>query len=186
MIYEALSINDLNEAGRLYGQYLNGGDAVCGWVRGWFESPRFTGVKCVADGAIAGIISAKAGVEFTCGHEDIVGFVKERWAGYDLFTLDMNIVLPEFRSKGVGTNLALKLRGNLRGFGCERLVVEDWIPKKQARRLNLGVYEYLGPHVDVGEYPDFYRDLGKFGMTCPECGSAGCVCGAVVSVIDIT
>jgi len=184
MIYDALSIDDLDEVSGLYRRYLNGGDTVREMLRGWFEAPRFTGVKCLDGGAIVGATSAKAGVEFTCGHEDIARLVKERWAGYDIFTWDLMIVLPEFRGHRIATNLVLKLRENLKKLGCERLIAEGWVIKAQARCLNFNVYKYMGPQTDVGEYPDFYRDIGKFGMTCPVCGNAECVCGAVVSVID--
>jgi len=182
--YSDLEQSDLDEIAGLYELYLNSGTGVKGWLKEGLSSPGYCGVKCTNGGRIVGVISARPGIDFTCRHEDIIRHISRQWSGYKLYTGDMMVVLPEYRGHGIARELTERLRKMLVGCGSQGIVVEAW---RRARKHDMpagGILKYFGQQTIVGIFEDFYKDLGKYGMTCPDCGSS-CRCGAKVIVIEM-
>ena len=179
--YVEINRDDLDELSELYEVYLNSGGRVKGWLQEGLNDSRYCGIKCLDDGKIVGAISARPNVEFTCGHEEIVNEINDRWKGLDLFTADMLTVLPAYRESGVGRELTIKHRDQIIKNGGHGIVVELW-HKNNDERPGSGLLKYLGNGELLGVYDDFYKDLDKYGLSCPDCGLP-CSCGADVYVI---
>lgn len=185
LIYDKLSLDDLDNMSELYELYLNSGPSISGWLREGLTESGYVGLKCLDGERMVGVISARPGVEFTCGHEDISSLIKQRWAGYQLYTGDMMAVLPAYRNQGIARELARGFKDELIRNGCERLVLEEWHRSLTDDIPASGVHKYFGKYELVGKYNDFYRDIGKYGLACPECGGSSCRCGAYICVITL-
>ena len=183
--YSDLSIDDLENMRNLYETFLNSGSGIEEWLREGLANPRYAGIKCMDGDKMVGVFSGRPGIEFTYGHEDLTELIREKWKGYEIFTGDMLVVLPEYRGHGIARRLTTGMKKSLREKGCQRMVAEAWYKPVANDIPASNVMKYLGPHEVVGEYMDFYRDIDKLGMTCPECGPGSCRCGAVVCVIEI-
>ncbi|MDR1299177.1 MAG: hypothetical protein LBJ84_02860 [Oscillospiraceae bacterium] len=162
------------------------------WLNDGLRAQGYCGMKCIEGGEIIGIVSARPGVEFTCGHQELVREIERRWKGAVLYTADMGLVLPPHRRRGIARTLLCLVRDKLISMRCSHLVTEHWLRGAQdcgvehSPQMLPVVRECLGELHIVGEFPDFYRELGKYGMVCPYCGGSRCVCGAMVGVSDIT
>ena len=181
--YLDLQSGDIDEMSELYEKYLNAGENIKAWISEGMNGPGYCGVKCVDGNKMIGVFSARPAVEFTCGHEDIVDLICERWRGLLLYTGDMLVVAPEYRRQGVARELTERLHRSLVQKGCQCFVAEEWHRFVEKDVPADDVLKYLGRKVIVGRYDDFYKNLGMHGLTCPECGTS-CCCGAIVSVFE--
>ena len=184
MIYSAVTIDDLSQMLELYTTYLNEGESVEEYLREGLSNKRYCGMKCMDGNRLAGVFTARPGVEFTFNHEDIVQEICDAYPTADLFTADMLVVLPAYRGKGVARVLADGLREDLSRKGCDYLVIEEWHRHAEDDVPVSGVLKYIGDYVTHGVYQDFYRGCEEYGYTCPECG-VPCQCGALVCVVTI-
>ena len=182
--YSEVDQRDFEQMLVLYERFLNAGASIAPYLMEGLSSPDYAGVKCEDGGRLIGVFSARSGVEFTCGHEDLVEAIRQKWSGYRLYTADMLAVLPEYRGRGIARRLAEGLRTSLKTHGCEKLVIEEWHRSIEGDVPVSGVLKYIGPYTTLGAYPDFYRDCAHYGVICPECG-ADCRCGALVCVLEI-
>lgn len=184
--YSEIDASDGERMTLLYKTYLNDGETVQDWFEAGLSQGDYAGAKCMDAERAVGVFSARPGIEFTCGHEDIVRQLEETYRGEKIFTADMLAVLPEYRGHGVARQLAWGLRDSLKKHGCEKLIVEAWERSIKHDTPVGGVVKYLSPHIKVfGEYLDFYQNLAQYSLTCPECGGSDCKCGALVLVLDI-
>ncbi len=184
LLYSEVNESDFEQMLILYERFLNAGENIAPYLREGISDSSYAGVKCMDGERMIGVFSARPGVDFTCGHEDIAEKIRRRWRSYRLFTADMLAVLPEYRGLGVARRLAEGLRASLKARGCERLVIEEWRRSIEGDVPVSGVLKYIGPHTTLGVYPDFYRDSAEYGVTCPECGPH-CRCGALVCILEI-
>ena len=182
--YSGLTIDDLDGMSHLYETYLNAGAIIRGWLREGLSKPDYAGVKCTDGDMLVGVFSGRPGVEFTCGHHDIVSQIIDQWGEHTLYTTDMVIVHPDYRGQGIARELAARFSRDLAAKGCRYLIIEEWHRKIENDVPVSGVLKYMGKYEIFGEYSDFYRELERYDMTCPECGTT-CRCGAVVCVIDV-
>ena len=182
--YGSLELCDLDEINNLYERYLNSGKCIKGWLREGLQTPGYCGVKCTDGDKIVGAFSARPAIEFTCGHEELVRRISEQWSGHRIYTVDMLAVLPEYRGQGVARELAKRLREKMLQNGCQEFVVEAWRRSKENDTPMSGVLKYFGRQMVVGVYDDFYKDIRKYGIVCPECGEI-CRCGAEVTVVEL-
>jgi GNAT superfamily N-acetyltransferase len=182
---------DADSVSRLYEEYLNGGGDIAQWLDSGLRMPGYCGVKCVEGGQLVGIVSARPGVEFTCGHHGLVREIEARWSGHKLYTADMGLVVPSHRGRGIAKTLMGLARDALLELGCSHIVAELWLrgapggSREHSSPILPIVRECWGELIEVGEFPDFYRELKEYGMTCPYCGAGDCVCGAAVYVAEL-
>jgi GNAT superfamily N-acetyltransferase len=190
--YEETTPEDAEALSRLYGRYLNGADALEAWIRESLRSDGFCGRKCLEGKKIVGAVTAKRGVEFTCGHYELAREIEQRWSGHTLYTADMGVVLPSYRGRGIAKTLLRLVRDELLARGCMHIVTELWLrgdvdfADEHRSQILAPVCKYWGELYTIGEFPDFYHELGRYGMTCPYCGGGKCVCGALVGVVDLS
>lgn len=184
--YEKPNLSDLDAITALYCRFLNSGAAVRDYIREGLENPAFVGVKCVdtEKNLLVGIVSMRPGIEFTCGHEELVKEIRDRWGTEGVYTGDMLVVLPEYMGQGIGRKLSVLADEELKRRGVRYLVKEEW---RRATEADVPAYKamsHFGNRVVVSDDPHFYKDLPKYGLTCPKCG-ANCTCGAIVSVVEL-
>ncbi len=167
----------------LYEQYLNGGSSVSDYIKDGFELGNIIGVKCVYEDKIVGVFTARPGIQFTCGHEDLVLRIAELFKE-NIVSGDMIVVLPEFRGKGIAREMTAQLLKMLLDRGYKYFVAEMWNHADDHDMPAFGSVKRLGSVVFEEAHELFYADLYKQGLTCPECGIY-CKCSALVSVIKL-
>ena len=110
--------------------------------------------------------------------------ILERWKGKRFYTGEMVTVLPAYRGQGVARTMTLQWAQAMRESGGEYLMLELW-DKKDGDVPASGMIKYIGTLEESWVIPDFYKDLHKYGMTCPDCSPGPCTCGATVAVIRL-
>jgi GNAT superfamily N-acetyltransferase len=191
LTYSRTTAGDAAVIARLYKRYLNDGDNVAVWMEEGFHKPGFCGVKCLDDDELVGVMSARPGVDFTCGHHELVREIETKWKDCTIYTADVGIVLPSHRRRGIAKTLAAWLRECLIEIGCTHVVTELWMRGREDtgdehRSQILSLFlKCWGEMYNLGKFPDFYSELGKYGMTCPYCGGEDCVCGATIGVFAL-
>lgn len=183
--YSSVRPEDLPAMIGLYHTYLNGGDGVVRFLEEGMSAPGYAGVKCTLDGRMIGVFSARPGIEFTCGHAELVELIEREYGNEDIYTADMLAVEDAYRGRGIARQLSIGLRDALMAKGALRLIIEEWHRAVEDDMPVSGVVRYFGKHRVIGDYPDFYRDLEQYDMTCPECVGP-CRCGAKVIVIRLS
>ena len=182
--YSDLSHDDLEETIKLYETHLNSGGEIRFWLREGFDNPLYCGVKCTDGDKMVGMFSVRPGIVFTYHNEELAKQIGERWSGPELFTIDMVVVLPEYRRRGIARELLKRLHGRIVEKGGRRLLVEAWFRAEDSTAPLYGLLdEYFKKTEVVGKFDNFYKDLGKHGIACPECGSS-CKCGAIVFIVE--
>ena len=169
----------------MYEVYLNAGPAIREQVHEQLLDPGFIGVKCVDTDrdAIVGILCAHPGIHFTCAHPELERVIEKRWGKAGVYTGDMLVVDPAYRGHGVASKMAKELRRKMRAGGAVCMVMEQWLRSKEKDVPAMNPMRDAGDPILIAVDQRFYRDLSKYGLTCPECGE-DCECGAVISVID--
>lgn len=175
---------DLPDLIKLYRGYLNDGEAIDSYLRDGMESDGYLAVKCVCDGKTVGIISAKKGLDFTCGHEDLIERIYDKWGSDGIYCGEMLAVLPQYRKMGIAKALTQKLAEALVSAGARYLVLEEWHRSIEDDIPATGIVKYLGNAETICTDRNFYKDIAKYGLTCPECG-AECHCGAKIIIITL-
>lgn len=85
-------------------------------------------------------------------------------------------VKPEFRHRGIGTNLTIKSIIKLQGFGCDLLFAISWDSQRQDSSKKM--FEKLG-FQNVLEINNYWtEDSMREGYLCPNCGNP-CFCRAI-------
>lgn len=184
LIYEQAVPADEDAITRLYETYLNSGASIRGYVRAGLENPDTVSIKCTdtETGQLAGIIASRPGLEFTYPHPELENEIKELWGAHGIYSSDVMIVDPAYRGQGVAKELTLRLREGLITKRARCIVMELWI-RPDGVIPALHPVHYLGEPTILKISNDFYKDLGKYGLSCPECG-VECHCGAMIAVID--
>lgn len=184
LMYERAELADAPAITRMYETYLNEGPSIADYVRQGLEDPRMVCIKCVDTdtGALVGIIGSRPGPEFTYPHPELEEEIKARWGPEGIYSSDVMIVNPAYRGRGVSRELTVQLREGLKAVGARAIAMELWIrPDGEIPALRSA--RHLGEAVVVARSEDFYRDLARYGLRCPVCGSH-CRCGALIAVVD--
>lgn len=180
-----VEMSDLAEITALFTTYLNDGEPIVRHLREALSNPGYIGVKCMDGETIAGVLAAVPGIDFTYPHPELEQRIKKQWDGAKLYSMDMILVRPLYRGKGIARALAWHLRRHLTDAGVRILIVEMWNPLRQGDRPVEEILKYLGKCLDLWDCPDFYRELYDKGMTCPECGGGPCRCGARIGIVAL-
>lgn len=185
IVFSPLTLDDLAEVTAAYAAILNDWDELGDWLLEGFNDPNYVGVKAIFDGQIVGAFSARPGIEFTGeGHADLIEELTDFAAGGSMFTVDMFLVLPNFRSHGIGAALTDELKRMLCEHGCDHLIIEAWRKPGTEKPEAANIIYYLGETTYRKTMLNFYADLEALGIICPECG-ARCVCGADIYVLNV-
>lgn len=189
LVYQKLERNDETAVTEMYETYLNAGASIRGYIRDGLGAEGFVGFKCVDtdSGRLAGMISARPGVAFTCGHPELVELVRRRWGGEGLYTGDMLAVDPAYRRRGVGRELAVRLREGLLQKHAACMVMELWLRCRDGDVPALHPLQNAWKDFNIITLTivrDFYKNLADYGLTCPECG-ASCKCGALIAALEL-
>lgn len=174
--------NDMEEIIRIYEEYLNSGDYIRQDIIKNFGTDGYFGYKACCDGKIVGVISARQGMSLTYPHADIEEEIYSYTKGHKVYTPDMLVVLPQYRRQKIAGRLVSKMRERLLLTGQELALTELWIypdgsiPAKTA----IGT---LGKVIFEKKIPDFYKENGKYNISCPVCGK-NCKCGALIQIFQ--
>lgn len=184
LIYERPDLGDVDAITRMYETYLNEGPSIRDYVREGLENEGLVSIKCVDTdtGELVGIIGSRPGLEFTYPHPELEEEIRKRWGPDGIYSSDVMIVNPDYRHRGVAKELTLRLREGLITRGASCIAMELWI-RPDGEIPALHPVHYLGEPTVVTISRDFYKDLARYGLSCPECGS-DCHCGAMIAVID--
>ena len=184
LIYEKPELSDVDAITEMYEVYLNAGPSIRNYILEGLRNEGTVGVRCVDTdtGKLVGVIASRPGLEFTYPHPKLEEKLRARWGTEGVYSSDIMVVDPAYRHHGVAKELTLRLREGLISKGAKCIVMELWI-RPDGKIPALHPVHYLGEPTTVSIYRNFYKDLDKYGLTCPECGSH-CVCGAMVAVID--
>ena len=182
--YEETTEEDLPLMAKIFRTYLNDGDGIEEYLRAGMQTPGYVGLKCMDDDRFVGVLTAKPGIEFTYPKPEISRMISERWPGKKIYTGEMVTVLPQYRGRGIARTMTLKWADLMRRKGGEYLLLELW-NKKDGDIPASGMLKYIGKLEESWEFPDFYKDLHLYGMTCPDCGPGICTCGATVVIVRL-
>ncbi len=183
MEYVDFEINDIDELVLYYGKYLNDGDELLSFIKDAAGKETYFGSKAVENGKTAGFFTFQEGVCFTCPHESLTEKIHALTDGEKTVTVDTLLVLPEMRFKGIAGNLRKRNAFLLKERGISFVLAESWV-YPDGRVPSFKVYEDMGSIIYDELFPMFYKDLDKYGISCPICGKV-CRCGARILLIDV-
>lgn len=182
--YLPLEESDFEIMVELYKKYLNDGELIDQHLKEGMESDGYIGFKCVSEGGeVCGLFTAGAGIDFTCGHLDLAEKIRTDYPYTSIYTADMLVVKPEYRQYGIAAELVLKLRDKLHECGVDFFLAELW--RVPDGRLPGKVVLEVGKEIEHTFYPNFYKDIAKYGLSCPICGK-DCICGADICLMELT
>ena len=184
LVYQKPELSDEDAITEMYETYLNDGPGIRAYIRKGLENEGLVGIKCVDTdtGRLVGIIASRPGLEFTYPHPELEAEITARWGSKGVYSSDVMIVDPNYRHRGVARELSLRLREGLLSRNAVCIVMELWI-RPDGEIPALHPVNFLGEPTVITISRDFYKDLGKYGLTCPECGT-DCRCGAMIAAID--
>ncbi len=178
--YSNISDDDLEGMIELYKKYLNDGEYVEQELRRKYAECDYTGVKAVDGGEMAGFASMAKGLDFTYPHPELMERLKDIVDDATVYTGDAVVVREEYRGHGVSHKMFEECYKLMCARNVKYILTELWIypggdiPAEDSV-LCLGKVVYR-------EYiKDFYKDLNKYGMTCPVCGE-NCSCSACIEL----
>ncbi len=175
---------DIDTLTEYYSRYLNDGEGLIDFIRTAAEGDGYFGSKAVENGTIVGFFTFQLGMMFTYPRPDLIEKLEKRTGGKKTVTVDTLVVLPEKRGKGVAGSLRERNSRLLKERGISFMLAESWI-YPDGRVPSFRVYADMGRIVFEEKIPLFYKDLGKYGITCPICGSE-CRCGADILLTELT
>lgn len=182
--YEKTTLQDLPEMADIFRKFLNDGEGVEDYLRSGMQTPGYVGVKCMDDDKLVAVLTAKPGVEFTYPKPEISEKIAQLWPDKRIYTGEMVTVLPAYRGRGIAKTMTLKWAEAMRQAGGEYLMLELW-DKKNGDEPASGMLKYIGTVESTWNFPDFYKDLHKYGMSCPDCAPGPCTCGATVVMVKL-
>ena len=182
--YSEMNNEDADELIRFYTEYLNSGDMIEASIRKEINEGKYHGFKAVSDDRTAGFFTFRSGIVLTYPHPEAQKELDEASGGIRTETVDALMVAPEFRRRGLATEMAIRNREMLLDKGIEQFFVEVWIYPDGTQSAKK-IYESMGRVIYSKVVPDFYSDSHLFGIECPICGKY-CRCGAVLEIIDLT
>ncbi len=182
--YDKVTLQDLPQMAELFRKYLNDGARVEEYLEAGFHMPGYIGMTCKDGDKLVGVITARPGVEFTIPKPEINKMIDERYPNKKIYTGEMVAVEPEYRGLGISKNLHIQWADEMRAAGGEYVLLELWL-KHDGDVPAGGTVKYVGTMEECWTFPDFYKGLEAYGMTCADCAPNPCTCGAVVIVVRL-
>ena len=181
--YRPIKGSDIPQIVELYAQYLNSGEYYSELIRSWWAEGAYQGYAAVQDGAMIGLMTVRRGIAFTYPHPELEAELSLVVGDQPVANCDALLVLPEHRHEGVAGKLAGKILKLLMEEDYRYFLSEVWIYPDGTVPAS-SVFESFGRLVWQRQIDGFYRDLERYGMSCPICGSR-CVCGARIDLMEI-
>ena len=183
MEYRPLTDRDIPLITKLYAQWLNGGQIIGDDIRdAWKRDAYFGSIAWIED-RVAGIFTMREGLQFTYPHPDLEAELRALAGEQKIYTSDALLVLPEFRTEGIAHHLIRHTIEQLRRRTPGLVMTEIWI-YPDGRCPAREPLETIGTLIYRRRVPLFYKDLSRYGITCPICGTR-CVCGAWVELAEV-
>ncbi|MDD3415548.1 MAG: hypothetical protein PHY47_16325 [Lachnospiraceae bacterium] len=88
ILYEPVSIDDLDEITYLYETYLNSGNSIHSYLASGMEDCDYVGFKAVCEGKIVGLVSGRSGIDFTYPHPELEEEIHNHFKDVILYTPD--------------------------------------------------------------------------------------------------
>ncbi len=183
MEYSDFEQKDVDVLTELYREYLNDGDILADLIRDACEKGILFGAKAVENDKTVGIFTFQEGLSFTCPRPDLDSKIRSLTGNGRIATGDTLVVLPEYRGKGIAGNLTKRDKELFRERNIDYVMVECWV-FPDGRSPSLKLHKTIGPLIYEELIPDFYRDISKYGITCPICGE-NCRCMADILLFDV-
>ena len=175
---------DIDTLTDYYRRYLNDGEELIDFIRTAAKGDNYFGSKAVENGRIVGFFTFQLGMMFTYPRPDLIEKLEEKTGGKKTVTVDTLVVLPGERGKGIAGSLRERNSRLLKEREVCFMLAESWI-YPDGRVPSYRVYADMGEIVFEEKIPLFYKDLGKYGITCPICGKE-CRCGADILLTALT
>ncbi len=181
MYYCEIGPEDIESIAVLSERHLTHGKKILQDIRSHRNMKDYFGIKAVENSEMVGFYTCIEGdLVFTLPHPETEKILRTLTGGEKTITGDTLYVNPAYRGKGIARELARRITELARQRGARFFLTECWIhpdgviPAEKIVPLN-------GDVIYEETIPRFYRDLYKYGMTCPICG-VDCSCGAKVEL----
>ena len=182
MEFLEITDDDVTEIVRLTLEYLTDGDEVADEIMENVRTGNYFGYKAVKEGKIVGFMTFKQGIGFTTPQPRIEDTIRRIADGKKVFIADGLWVSPDVRGHGVGAKLCRMIGQGIKKAGGDYLLIEEWIYPDGDSPVRALADQWGTPVYDK-HVPLFYKDISKYGMTCPICGK-DCKCSAKIRLYD--
>ncbi len=181
--YRPIEASDIPLVTALFEQHLNSGQPIKDTIRRLWEAGVYWGYAAYENGEVLGFMTICPGIAFTYPHPELEAELAAAVGTSAVAYCDAILVLPGHRGRGVAKALAGRIGKLLREKRFDCLLAEIWIYPDGSAPAKV-VFETVGEVVWRRRIDGFYRDLERYGMSCPVCGRK-CVCGAWVELIRL-
>ena len=143
----------------------------------------YYGVKVEDGDQMVGFLTFKEGIDLTLPHAELERKIRAMAADGMIVNGEAVFVNPAYRKCGLGGEMMRRSLSMMRAMGAKYLLLEFWIyPDMKIPSLRLPDASLRILYEERLER--FYRDLPRYGMTCPICGG-DCKCGALVRLFSL-
>ena len=183
LIYSEIGKEDIEAVADMAEQYLTHGTSIREAIIREAARNNYYGVKALEDGKMVGFFTYKEGIDFTLPHPELEQKIRALTQGGIIFNCDAIFVNDAYRHKGLGEEMTRRAVSSMRKMGGRYFLFELWIyPNGKIPALNMT--EKSLEIIFDERVERFYKDLPRYGMTCPICG-ANCRCGALIRVFAL-
>ena len=182
--YSEIDENDIDTISTMTERYLTHGNYIRKAITREASRHNYYGVK-VEDGTrMVGFLTFKEGIDFTLPHAELEQKIRAMTTDGMVVNGDAVFVNPAYRKCGLGGGMMRRSLSIMRAMGAKYLLLEFWIyPDMKIPALYLPDANLKILYEERLE--QFYRDLPRYGMTCPICGK-DCRCGALIRLFALT
>ena len=183
MDYRKIGAEDVEVIAIMTAHYLTEGEYVVNSIRKAAARGIYFGVKAMEGGRMTGYLTLRSGIDFTVPHPELERKIRGLAREEEICTGDAFYVSPQFRRRGIGSELTRLSRQYMVSLGFRYFMGELWIHPDGG--IPAGTPTELYGQTIFEEYvPLFYKDLPRYGMRCPICGE-NCRCGAVLRLVRL-
>ncbi len=183
MIFRPFEEKDTEELLTRVSECLTEGESVIREIRENIAAGNYFGGVAEEDGRFLGFATAREGFGFTVPHPELEEEIRKMFPKGRFFVGDEMWVSEEARGQGVAGKCLKITRDELVRRGGNYWLTELWVYPDGHSPVK-DVAEGCGEKMYEKLVPMFYRDLGKYGMSCPICGD-DCKCSAMVRVYQL-
>ncbi len=180
--YENLTSADEAVVMELYARILNDGANMMEVMKKRLSLEGTTGIKCYDGDRVVAVVFWSPGINFTYPHPELEQKIAAEFPSDVIYSAEMIAVEDDYRKHGIGKELSIRMYEKAMSRGATHILMELWTVDGNCRAEALA--KHAGKIVMRVDCPDFYKDLNKHGIICPECKD-GCGCAAVVLVIKM-
>lgn len=183
MEYSGITSDDIPQIIDYTQKYLTNGEEIREEIELSVFENNYYGTKATEGEELIGFLTIKRGVQFTVPHPYLEREIRRVTKGGHVYFVDGIWVSEDYRHHGICSSLVTKTGRLVKELGGDYIFIEEWvypnghIPVKDA----ISVW---GNPIYEKDVPLFYKDMKKYGMTCPICGK-DCKCGALIRLYAV-